>query len=260
MVRTDGVRSGYDDFNDLNITWTNSESTLENGAKIAYPELDDILPRDMSLIDNAFENSSIEDLLINAVQCFRDEQRCIFCHVFVLNDLLDLKVLCFVSEPFRKCKKNPPFGFVCHISLFKAVLVILPRQAIVLKIDERCFPDIWHELEIVDHPIFVLAHDTRPKNIIKLLENIARTQAIDVIALTIKRDRFSIFVAHASTDEYCILAPVTGFGVDVLSTSLGHLSNVRPFKKGDDLLASIKLNRLFFDELLFTTYVGGKRP
>ncbi|MFJ3310034.1 hypothetical protein ACIPSA_44930 [Streptomyces sp. NPDC086549] len=256
-LQDDGRRHGYRFLDGMRVEPHPDDTALDRaGARLMLPGLDEHEPLDVSLKQLLYARGSLEEFTAAARWC-RQHDRRLLTHVFTAGHS-DVGLTCFTSGG----RPRPtPFAMKCSMPSLVRSLALLPKGSVVLKIDERRAEGAADSLARTGHPTFVLAHDTRPRNVYDHIVRAARRQRVSVSGIEFRGDEFVVSVAHAHSDNLTLLAPMTMPGRRILGTALGDVADVDfpeadVFVDGLGFITDGSMTQEHFFELLRTCYVG----
>jgi hypothetical protein len=223
-------------------------------ANISLPGLRTEDPLDLSLARLNYSPESLLEMRFVADLCAKDGCR-LFCHVIAevgkTGDSTPCYCFCFSTRPvggrtliLRETQAVtasgfPPFVVKCSFQELTAALATVPKNAIILKIDERCGVGRAVELALTGNAVFLLAHDTTAWNLINLVRAAAETQRVILGRVRLQGDEFSVFLATFERDRVCLIAPITKSGTMYIERALGGVGNVVFPGSEDDVKAGM---------------------
>jgi hypothetical protein len=93
---------------------------------------------------------------------------------------------------------------------------------LALKIDQRWGIANARALARTGHPVFMLAHDSRPKNVIRTIRRAATCQSVSYAAmsLSVSDNRYVVLFARFEGDDIWYLSPATQLGTELVAKAL----------------------------------------
>ena len=194
-------------------------------ANISLPGLPTEFPLDLSLVKLNYTPCSLDEFTRVANTC-SVKDHWLFCHV-ITEPGEEGSVACFCFDV--RIDRGPcsgPFVVRCSLQELLASLAMIPRGTVILKIDEREEINYAIELARTGSPVFLLAHDARAWNLVRLIRRAADTQKVTLGRMRIKGDEFSVLLATFERDRVCLVAPTTMQGTFLIGDELKDTRNM----------------------------------
>jgi hypothetical protein len=229
------------------------------GTRIELPGLRPEEPLDYSLVRLRYARGTLEELESTARICASTGRR-LFAHAFVLpsdgtsnDDERQAGVVCF-GTGWHGGTRIVPYVANAKLGELLEVLRRVPLSSVVVKVDERWGNSVAVRLSETGQPVFVLAHDPRPQNIVVRLRNASAAQVIKLSHVRLTDDGYSVLMVNFTKDGYWMLSPITALRLELIENEIGGLPNIEYTSSEEEVLRLLPLDHTVFSELVATCF------